>query len=89
MAVGEEEAHSCWVHDALFHGETLFVVAARDFEDVAFELVADAVAWDFGSHTPVESIHISMSRGRYGRARIAYLSMKTRRRRSSSISMSF
>jgi len=39
------------VHDSLLHGETLLVVAAGDLEDVAFEFVADAVAWDFGAHS--------------------------------------
>jgi hypothetical protein len=29
----------------------LLVVAAGDLEDVAFEFVADAVAWDFGAHS--------------------------------------
>ena len=89
MAVGEEEAHSCWVHDALLHGETLLVVAAGDFEDVAFEFVADAVAWDFGSHAPVINVNLDIVRGKAIEEDGAYLSMKTRRRFSSSISMSF
>jgi len=53
VAVGEEEADSRWVHDALFHGETLLVVAAGDFENVTFEFVADTVARDFSSHALV------------------------------------
>jgi hypothetical protein len=58
VAVGEEEADSRWVHDALFHGETLLVVAAGDFENVTFEFVADTVAWDFSSHAPVIDVSI-------------------------------
>ena len=41
------------MHDALFHGEALLVVAARDAELVAFEFVADAVAGHFGAHAAV------------------------------------
>ena len=38
------------MHDTLFHRETLLVVAAGDFEDVAFEFGTDAVASDFLAH---------------------------------------
>ena len=38
------------MHNTLFHGETLLVVAACDAEDVAGEFVAHAVAGDFGAH---------------------------------------
>ena len=41
------------MHDALLHGEALLVVAAGDFEDVAFELGGDAVAGDFLAHALV------------------------------------
>ena len=41
------------MHDALFHGEALLVVAAGDFEDVAFELGGDAVARDLLAHALV------------------------------------
>ena len=41
------------MHDALLHRETLLVVAAGDFEDVAFELGGDAVAGDFLAHALV------------------------------------
>jgi len=73
VAVGEEEAHSSWVHDALLHGETLLVVAASDFEDVAFEFFTDAVAWDFGSHTPMKPININASYWRFDRWEIGIL----------------
>lgn len=53
VAVGEEQAHTRRVHDALLHREALLVVAARDAEDVALELVADAVAGDLVAHTAV------------------------------------
>ena len=41
------------MHDALLHGEALLVVAAGDFEDVAFELGGDAVAGDLLAHALV------------------------------------
>ena len=41
------------MHDPLLHGETLFIVTAGDFEDVAFEFRADAIALDFLSHAAV------------------------------------
>lgn len=50
VAIGEEEAHTGWVHDTLLHRETLLVVAAGDPEDVALELVADRVARNLSSH---------------------------------------
>jgi hypothetical protein len=53
VAIGEEEADTGWVHDTLLHGETLLVVASGDPEDVALELVADAVAGDFVTHAAV------------------------------------
>lgn len=51
MALTEQESDTGGVHDTLLHRETLLVVAAGDPEDVALELVADAVARDFLSHT--------------------------------------
>jgi len=50
MALGEEESDTGWVHDTLLHGEALFVVAAGDLEDVAFEFIADRVARNLLSH---------------------------------------
>ena len=41
------------MHDPLLHGKTLFIVATGDFEDVAFEFRAHAVARDFMSHAAV------------------------------------
>ena len=41
------------MHDALLHRESLLVVTACDFENVAFELGADAVARNFGAHSLV------------------------------------
>lgn len=51
VAVGEEEAHSSWVHDSLLHGETLLVVAAGDLEDIAFEFIADAITCNLCAHS--------------------------------------
>lgn len=53
VAIGEEESDTSRVHDTLLHWETLLVVAAGDSEDVALELVADAVTWDFLTHAAV------------------------------------
>ena len=53
VAVGEEETDTVGYKDTLLHGETLLVVAAGDLEDVALELVAQAVALDFGAHATV------------------------------------
>lgn len=53
VAGAQQEPDARWVHDALLHGETLFVVAAGDFEDIAFELGADAVGGDFLAHAAV------------------------------------
>ena len=50
VAVGEQEADTGRVHDTLLHREALLVVAAGDPEDVALELVADAVARNLVSH---------------------------------------
>lgn len=53
VAIGEKEAHTGWVHNTLLHREALLVVAAGDSEDVALELVADAVTGDLVAHTAV------------------------------------
>jgi len=50
VAVGEQESDTGWVKDTLLHWETLLVVAAGDFEDVALEFVANAVAGDLSAH---------------------------------------
>ena len=49
----EQQPHASRVHDALLHGETLFVVAAGDLEDVAGELGAERVGGDFLAHAAV------------------------------------
>ena len=53
VAIGEEEADTSWVHDTLLHRETLLVVTAGDPDDVALELVANAVGRDFLTHAAV------------------------------------
>ena len=53
VAFGEEELDTGRVHDTLLHREALLVVAAGDFEDVTLELVADAVARNFVTHSTV------------------------------------
>lgn len=50
MAGAQQQTDPRGVHDALFHGEALLVVAAGDFEDVAFELGTDPVARDLLAH---------------------------------------
>jgi hypothetical protein len=53
VTVGEKKADTGWVHDTLLHWETLLVVATSDTEDVALELVADAVTRNFLTHATV------------------------------------
>lgn len=53
VAVGKEEADTGWVHNTLLHRETLLVVAAGDLEDVALELIANAVAGHLVTHAAV------------------------------------
>lgn len=53
VAVGEQESDTSRVHNTLLHGETLLVVTTGNPEDVALELVADAVARDFVTHAAV------------------------------------
>lgn len=50
VASGEEKADTGRVHNTLLHREALLVVAAGDPEDVALELIADAVARNLLSH---------------------------------------
>jgi hypothetical protein len=53
MALGQEEGDTSRMHNTLLHGEALLVVATGNLEDVALELVADGVAWDFLTHAAV------------------------------------
>jgi len=53
VAVREQETDTGWVHDSLLHWETLLVVTAGDLEDVALELVADAVSGNLLAHSLV------------------------------------
>lgn len=53
VAVSEEQTDTSRVHDTLLHWKTLLVVAAGDPEDVALELIADAVARNFLTHATV------------------------------------
>jgi hypothetical protein len=63
----------------------LFVIAAGDFEDVAVEFVAKGVSRDFLANLHGMSMSLEGWRGKC----FTLLSMKARKRRSSSISMSF
>ena len=53
MSCAEQQPHPSRVHDTLFHGETLLVVAPCDLEDIAFEFGANAIAGDFLAHAAV------------------------------------
>jgi len=53
VTLSKEKRHTGRVHNTLLHRETLLVVAAGDPEDVALELVTDAVARDLVAHTAV------------------------------------
>jgi len=50
VALGKQQADTSRMHDALLHRETLLVITAGYLEDVAFELVADAVTRDLLTH---------------------------------------
>lgn len=50
VTLAEQESDTGRVHDTLLHRETLLVVAAGNPEDVALELITDAVARDFLTH---------------------------------------
>jgi len=51
VAVGQQKTDTGWVHDTLLHGETLLVVSTGDSEDVALELITNAVTWNLGAHS--------------------------------------
>lgn len=53
MSGAEEQAHAGRVHDALLHGKTLLVVAARDLEDVALVFGTQTVTGNLLSHAVV------------------------------------
>ena len=91
VALGEQQAHTGWVHHTLLHGKTLLVVATGDAEDVALELITNAVTWDLGAHSVmvVSVLCFVYARDRYRVDRAYLLSMNTRSFLSSSISMSF
>jgi hypothetical protein len=55
MAIRKEKSDSSGVHDALLHRETLLVVAASDLEDVALELITNAVARNLLTHPAAQS----------------------------------
>lgn len=38
------------MHNTLLHWKALLVVATRDLEDVALELITNAVTWDLSAH---------------------------------------
>lgn len=54
MPITEQQPDTSGVHDSLFHGETLLVVATGDFEDVASEFGSYAVAGNFSAHAAVD-----------------------------------
>ena len=47
VAVGKEKTDTVWDEDALFHRETLFIVATGNTEDIALPLVADRIGGNF------------------------------------------
>jgi len=51
VAFRQEETNTGWVHDSLLHWETLLVVSSSDLENVAFELITDAISWNLLAHT--------------------------------------
>ena len=55
VSIGKEKSDTSGMHDSLLHGETLLVVAASDLEDVALELIANAVARNLCAHSVIIS----------------------------------
>ena len=53
MSIAQKQPDTRRMHDTLLHRKPLFIVAAGNFEDVAFEFRAHAVALDFLSHAAV------------------------------------
>lgn len=54
VTIGEEKADTGWVHDSLLHWETLLVVATGNLEDVALELISNAVTRNLCAHSLVQ-----------------------------------
>ena len=53
VALGEEQSDTGWVHHSLLHRETLLVVTAGDFEDVACKFGSNAVTRNLLPHALV------------------------------------
>jgi len=53
VAIGEEETDTGWVHNTLLHWKALFVVATGNLKDIALEFVANAVARNLCTHSPI------------------------------------
>jgi hypothetical protein len=53
VSLREQQANTSGMHNTLFHRKALLVVAASDFEDVAFEFVAQRVRWNFLAHSSI------------------------------------
>ena len=50
MTIAQKQPNTRRMHNALLHRKPLFIIAAGDFEDVAFEFRTHAVAGDFVAH---------------------------------------
>ena len=53
MAVREQQSNASGMHDTLLHRKPLLVVTAGDFENVAFELVAQTITRYLLAHSSV------------------------------------
>ncbi len=60
VTFGEQQTHSSGLHHTLLHRKALLVVAPGDLEDVAFELVANAVGRHLLAHPTVHE-HTKLS----------------------------
>ena len=76
-----------WLGKYILHGKSLLVVSTGDFKDVALEFISNRVSRDFLANLTqrqqVEGDNHMLER------ESTLLSMNARKRRSSSISMSF
>jgi hypothetical protein len=53
VSLSEKETDTGWVHDTLFHWETLLVVTTGNFEDVSLEFVSDGISRNLSAHSVI------------------------------------
>ena len=56
LTLFHKESNSTVDQDTLFHGESLFVIASSDSENVAFVLISEDFSIDFLTHSSIEEM---------------------------------